>query len=110
MKMTESKKTVSLQELVGSAKELQELKNDKNFKFEPEEGGKDLVFIKEIINDLENNGYVCGGMASTMLNDWKTELQNKEEKTCDDCGFVLGSGGTEIVFGESICKECRDSN
>lgn len=38
---------------------------------------KDRIFIQEIINDLERNGYVCGGKAYTMLRDWSRELRDK---------------------------------
>ena len=37
---------------------------------------KDALFIQEIINDLERNGY-RGGKAQTMLYDWSGELRNK---------------------------------
>lgn len=35
----------------------------------------DYDFITEIIDDLETNGYVKGGKAQTMLNDWADELK-----------------------------------
>lgn len=38
---------------------------------------KDRLFIQEVINDLEKNGYVRYGKAYTMLRDWSRELRNK---------------------------------
>lgn len=37
----------------------------------------DRLFIQEIINDLERNGYSQGGKAETMLKDWSRELRDK---------------------------------
>jgi len=37
----------------------------------------DALFIQEIINDLERNGYQGGGKAQTMLFDWSGELGKK---------------------------------
>lgn len=37
----------------------------------------DRLFIQEIINDLEKNGYVRHGKAHQLLKDWSRELRNK---------------------------------
>lgn len=37
----------------------------------------DRLFLQEIINDLEKNGYVRGGKAQTMLHDWSRELRDR---------------------------------
>ena len=36
------------------------------------------AFIREIIDDLNTNGYYTGGKASTMLNDWLMELEESK--------------------------------
>jgi len=36
---------------------------------------KNKLYITEIINDLERNGYEQGGKAQTMLHDWARELR-----------------------------------
>lgn len=35
------------------------------------------MFLQEIINDLERNGFVNQGKADTMLKDWASELKSK---------------------------------
>lgn len=37
----------------------------------------DKFFITEILNDLYRNGFVVGGKACTMLQDWGAELREK---------------------------------
>lgn len=37
----------------------------------------DKLFITEILNDLERNGFIRGGKAETMLRDWSRELKNR---------------------------------
>ena len=37
----------------------------------------DKLFITEILNDLHRNGFVSGGKAETMLQDWAAELREK---------------------------------
>jgi hypothetical protein len=55
----------------------------------------DRLFIQEIINDLEKNGYVKGGKASTMLRDWSGELREKTHLR----------GRTKKVFRKVVGKE-----
>ena len=40
----------------------------------------DKLFITEILNDLNRNGFVKGGKADTMLCDWSAELRRKSRK------------------------------
>lgn len=37
----------------------------------------DKLFIQEILNDLERNGYQGGGKAQQLLKDWSSELRGK---------------------------------
>ena len=39
----------------------------------------DRLFVQEIINDLHKNGFVKGGKADQMLNDWSLELRNETQ-------------------------------
>jgi len=55
----------------------------------------DRLFIQEIINDLERNGYVSGGKAFTMLRDWSRELRNISGLT----------GKTKRVHAELVGKD-----
>lgn len=52
----------------------------------------DRLFIQEIINDLERNGYQQGGKAQQMLRDWSGELRQKANMT----------GRTKKVFIEKV--------
>jgi len=56
---------------------------------------KDRLFIQEIINDLKRNGYVQGGKAETMLNDWSGELRRESHLT----------GRTKTVHAELCGKQ-----
>ena len=56
---------------------------------------KDALFIQEIINDLERNGYRGGSKAQTMLFDWSGELRNKS-------GLI---GQRKKVFFEKVGRE-----
>jgi len=38
---------------------------------------RDKLYITEVINDLERNGYQQGGKAQTMLRDWARELREE---------------------------------
>jgi hypothetical protein len=42
-----------------------------------EQATTDLEFIREIIAEIEENGYIRGGLADVMLHDWEHELQQK---------------------------------
>lgn len=58
---------------------LKETYNRKNVEIERDDlCQKDALFIQEIINDLERNGY-GGGKARTMLFDWSGELGSKSD-------------------------------
>jgi len=46
-----------------------------------QEATEDRLFLQEIINDLEKNGYVRGGKAQTMLRDWSATLRSKAPRT-----------------------------
>lgn len=56
---------------------------------------KDRLFIQEIINDLEKNGYGRGGKARQMLIDWSAELKRNSGLT----------GRTKRVHSELVGKE-----
>jgi len=46
-----------------------------------QEATEDRMYLQEIINDLEKNGYVRGGKAQTMLRDWSASLRAKAPRT-----------------------------
>ncbi len=52
----------------------------------------DRLFLQEIINDLERNGYVRHGKAHDMLRDWSRELREKTHT----------QGRTKRLFRENI--------
>lgn len=55
----------------------------------------DRLFIQEIINDLEKNGYSRNGKAYTMLRDWSRELRNETHLR----------GKTKKLFAELVGRE-----
>ena len=55
----------------------------------------DRLFIQEILNDLERNGYQGGGKAQQMLKDWSSELRDKSGLR----------GKTKRVFIKEVGKE-----
>lgn len=55
----------------------------------------DRLFIQEIINDLERNGYQERGKAWQMLRDWSSELKIKSHST----------GRTKKLHAELVGKE-----
>lgn len=57
-----------------------------------EEIRNDRLFIQEIINDLERNGYQQGGKAQQLLRDWSKELRDKSHL----------NGKTKKVFKETV--------
>lgn len=40
----------------------------------------DKLFITEIINDLNKNGFIKSGKAETMLEDWSAELKERSQE------------------------------
>lgn len=52
----------------------------------------DRLFIQEIINDLEKNGYVRHGKAHQLLKDWSRELRDKTNMR----------GRTKSVFRDKV--------